>query len=148
MVGISLNPVQSHNSPTIDLNVALLQASVDGRIKNVKALLHEGSDPNTADAKGKTALHLAADKGHEEIVKRLLDCEQTNPTAVDQEGILALYVAARHNHVQVFKVLVEDPHITADMRSDIFIKFPKMKEAIITSFLLLFLILKETLWKD
>jgi ankyrin repeat protein len=52
---------------------ALMKACEENKMDNVKLLLKAGADMDAVDDKGNTAMDLAANKGHDEIVMLLLD---------------------------------------------------------------------------
>uniref|UniRef100_UPI00117F95B2 ankyrin repeat domain-containing protein n=1 Tax=Wolbachia endosymbiont of Nilaparvata lugens TaxID=357143 RepID=UPI00117F95B2 len=56
-----------------------------GNTNEVTRLISEGVSVNAVDDKGNPPLHLAAEKGHKEIVKILLD-KGTNVNAKDVDG--------------------------------------------------------------
>jgi len=82
------------------------------------ALLDGGADPNVADRHGKTALHVAAEEGQLELVKKLLSkganvnarTESSPPSdtifftlAGEQTPLL---IAAKYNHPEVMRALI------------------------------------------
>src|SRR5215210_6360201 len=60
----------------------LFSAARRGDAKAVADLLDQGVDVNSKTAYGATALHFAADKGHVEVVRLLLQ-RKANPNAAD-----------------------------------------------------------------
>ncbi|GLH09580.1 Transient receptor potential channel pyrexia [Gryllus bimaculatus] len=76
----------------------LHRAACKGRLLLLHDLLHSGVDPNAVDVNGWTALHLAADGGHSECVKILLDS--------DCNGWTALHCAAFNKWPECVKVLL------------------------------------------
>jgi ankyrin repeat protein len=57
---------------------------------------------NLRDSDGYTALHIAAQHGHEDVVKRLLDIPDIEADAVAKDGVTTPLVLARlkkHNRV-------------------------------------------------
>ena len=64
----------SGREPTVAEKTCLAQAANDGDCHTVNGLLGQGVQPNAAlDAEGRTALHIAAAKGHVGVVQALLD---------------------------------------------------------------------------
>lgn len=57
----------------VTLEAELLAAVERGDLPGVVAVLTAGADPNTADARGRTAVTVAAFSGHAEIVRELVD---------------------------------------------------------------------------
>lgn len=55
----------------------------------------------------KTVLHLAAENGHETVVKTLLQQKNLNVCAKDIKGSTALHCAARQGHHSIVKILIE-----------------------------------------
>lgn len=53
----------------------------------------------------RTALHLAAENGHSEVVEELVSAENINIS--DSEGFTALHLAARGGHVKTVEVLLK-----------------------------------------
>jgi len=56
-----------------DKSSDLLQAAKDGNLSVAQTLLIQDADPNTTNVHGISALMMASQKGHTEIVKLLLD---------------------------------------------------------------------------
>jgi ankyrin repeat protein len=52
---------------------ALMKASEHNLTENVKLLLEKGANPNMVDTRGRTAMEIASEKGHDELVMVLLD---------------------------------------------------------------------------
>lgn len=71
---------------TKDRQTALMVAATEGDEPTIEALLAAGADPALQDAKGKTALDLAREKGQAAVVRRL-------------EAVAAAPVYARKTHV-------------------------------------------------
>jgi len=61
-------------------------------VMTVEYLLAQGADPDLVDNRGRTALHVAAQRGHTEVVALLLE-NGADPTIADQAGLLARDVA-------------------------------------------------------
>ncbi|CAI9730586.1 L-asparaginase-like isoform X2 [Octopus vulgaris] len=94
--GASLNYM---DADSIGMHLCSLAA-----VDNVKALeswKRAGADLNTKDYMGSTALHVAANKGHEEAVQFLLR-NGANPKITDTNGRPAKYYAAKHNIGHLF----------------------------------------------
>ena len=53
--------------------VILRQAAFHGRVSSVRKLLELGADPGARDRDGFTPKHLAAQRGHLDVVKALID---------------------------------------------------------------------------
>lgn len=61
---------------------------------------------NEDDNRGWNALHFAAEKGHKDIVKKLIE-NGANKDATDNEGWTALHLAAANGHLDIVEKLVE-----------------------------------------
>ena len=72
----------------------------------MELLLKASADKHAADDCGSTALHLAATRGHSEVVKLLLEAG-AHKDAVDDYGVTALQLAAMCGHSNVVKLLLE-----------------------------------------
>merc|ERR1712048_832419 len=64
-----------------------------GRLDMVELLVEASADLNIRDEDGSTALMCAAEHGHMEIVKHLLQHPDINISATDNDGLTALSVA-------------------------------------------------------
>jgi hypothetical protein len=85
---------------------SLIAVAKKGDLVLARRLLRDGSDPNTRDAEGMTALMWAAAKGHPKMVHVLLD-QEADPHAQDHAGQTALHHAVTGKHRRVVHALVE-----------------------------------------
>ena len=84
---------------------SLVEASEKGDLNKVQQLLDSGADPNVEDYANHTALYYAAEKGHFNIAKLLLE----KGAKVDHEsGDSALLWACHYGHVDIVKLLIEN----------------------------------------
>jgi outer membrane protein assembly factor BamB len=85
----------------------LWEAARKGDATRVKELLSKGVDVNAKTKYGATALHFAADKGHFEVVRALLD-HKANVNAKDTfYNATPLTWAGYHDHWKVIQALLE-----------------------------------------
>lgn len=83
----------------------LVREAAQGHTATVQTLLSKGTDANTVDRDGKTALMLAAFEGHTSTVQLLLaNGVQVNST--DKDGSTALMLAASRGHTDVLQALL------------------------------------------
>jgi len=72
---------------------ALLNEARDGNLEMVKQLIALGADSGAADWKGRTGLHYAAEKGHDEIAMALMDAG-AKLDAKTTDGLTPLHCAS------------------------------------------------------
>jgi len=84
----------------------ITQASYQGLLSIVGALLHHGADPTAVNAEGINSLIAAASEGHQEIVATLLASGLLDIDAKDKDGTNALMAAAVRGHKEVIAQLV------------------------------------------
>jgi ankyrin repeat protein len=94
------NPTQAHK--------LLMTAIQLGNSEIVKILLAKGTNPLWKSDTTDTALHLAAFRGHHEIVRMLLNSEGTNIESRSRYGETALQISAGRGHEQVVRLLLEE----------------------------------------
>ncbi len=82
----------------------LIEAIRKGHPAVVHAFLVKGSDPNTRDANGGTALHWAASRGSVEIARLLLDAG-ADPSTTDGDGNTPLQVAQQKGRQKLVAML-------------------------------------------
>ncbi|KAJ0681783.1 putative cyclic nucleotide-binding domain, potassium channel, voltage-dependent, EAG/ELK/ERG [Helianthus annuus] len=103
--------------PNMSMN--LLTVAGTGNAAFLDELLKARLDPNISDSKGRTPLHIAASKGHEECVLVLLK-HACNMHLRDIYGNTALWDAIASNHHSVFRILlhwasISDPFIAGEL---------------------------------
>lgn len=81
-------------------------AARNGNIAMLNEFIHVGFDLNTQDAKGHTALTLAAYHGHQAMVERLIQAG-ANPCSQDQSGNTALMGAIFKGELKIAKLLMK-----------------------------------------
>ena len=86
------------------MNVQFFQAVREGRVQAMESLLARGISVNARDWNGTTALIVAVQIGHEDMVARLLDLG-ANPELVDINGLTALQYAKQLGHGQIEPLL-------------------------------------------
>jgi len=89
-----------------EYNTELMNASKDGDLASVKAILARGADIDQRNNKGKTALMFAVSEGNTEVT-RFLILQGADVDAVDQYGTSALIVAATAGHGDDVAALLE-----------------------------------------
>ncbi|MEN8197624.1 MAG: ankyrin repeat domain-containing protein [Pseudomonadota bacterium] len=84
----------------------LIEAIRKGHPVVVHAFLKKGSDPDSRDANGGTALHWAASRGNAEIARLLLDAG-ADPAATDREGNTPLQIAEKKGKAKLVDIFSE-----------------------------------------
>ena len=87
-------------------NSQLLEASYNGQVDLVRALLEEGADINKT-TNGRTPLVEASDNDHLEVVRILLE-RGADINKTDAAGNTPLYVASEAGNEEVVKILLEN----------------------------------------
>lgn len=89
----------------------LYRAAASGNAERVRELLRQGVDVNARDERERwTPLQKAANKGHEQIVKLLLDAKADTEVHTEFMGSpdkTALHLAAQQGHAAVIKMLLD-----------------------------------------
>ena len=101
---------------------AAAHAAQAGDIDGLKAALAVGAKANARDARGRTALMYAADKGYVLMVAPLL-AAGADPDVRAPDGATALFMAAAHGHSEIVALLME-------AGVEVSIKGPKGKTAV------------------
>ncbi|XP_022927691.1 integrin-linked protein kinase 1-like isoform X1 [Cucurbita moschata] len=108
----SLDPIRRSPGEDNDLSVPenldstmqLLFMACRGDVRGVQDLLNDGTDVNSIDLDGRTALHIAACEGHAEVVKFLLT-RKANIDARDRWGSTAAADAKYYGNIEVYTIL-------------------------------------------
>ena len=92
--------------PTLmeEMEIRLFHFAIKGDSAQVSVLLDKGICVNAVDYDGRTALHLASDRGNLETVELLLS-RSANTSILDRQGETALSLAARAKQIGVIKIL-------------------------------------------
>ena len=113
---INDHPVlQEDENMNFTFELALLEAVTAGNNEAVEFLLQlETVNIDHTNEEGKTALMLACERGHEDIVHSLLSAG-ANVNIQDNNGWTALMIAIEHNHISIIHMLLQanaNPHLT------------------------------------
>ncbi|KAG5248501.1 potassium channel family protein [Salix suchowensis] len=111
------NGEEEEDDPNIAFN--LLTIASTGNAAFLEELLKAKLDPDIGDSKGRTPLHLAASKGHEECVMVLLR-HGCDIHLRDINGNTALWEAISSKHHSIFRILyhyasISDQHTAGDL---------------------------------
>lgn len=85
---------------------AILWASHQGHDRVVKLLLQNDADATKSKLDGRTALTVAAHRGHVDCVRALLADQRTDANVKDSNGRTALWLAANSGHEQICTILL------------------------------------------
>jgi len=124
----STKAVEIHISNGVDIDypcptstgtmTALHFASQYGYTDLANYLLYWGADANAKDSKGFHALYRAAEHGHGEIVRILLDVVDPLNAIRNPGGFSPLYKAAREGNIAALEILLEDGRLPFDGRTE------------------------------
>ncbi|XP_031553067.1 histone-lysine N-methyltransferase EHMT1-like isoform X2 [Actinia tenebrosa] len=89
-----------------DMRTPLFDAVENNRIKTVIYLIDAGASLRVKDQGGMTLLHVAARRGHDEIIRILLDSKKFNINQKDDGGWTAIMWAAEDKMVETAKLLL------------------------------------------
>ncbi|KAA0031537.1 dual specificity protein kinase shkC-like isoform X1 [Cucumis melo var. makuwa] len=88
----------------LDSTMQLLFMACRGDVRGVEDLLNDGTDVNSIDLDGRTALHIAACEGHAAVVKLLLS-RKANIDARDRWGSTAAADAKYYGNTEIYNIL-------------------------------------------
>lgn len=102
-----------------NMSINLITVSGTGNANFLDELLKAGLDPDVGDSEGRTPLHIAASRGHEQCVVVLLK-HACSIHLKDFNGNTALWNAAAEKHQTIFNILyhwasVSDPYVSGDL---------------------------------
>jgi len=85
-----------------DENMALIERASCGDLEGVKTLIQQGDNVNTKNRYSKTALYIACENGHTDVVQYLLDSG-----ASVKFGAKPLIAAVKNDHYECAKLLLQ-----------------------------------------
>ncbi|XP_058097518.1 potassium channel KOR2-like [Magnolia sinica] len=89
-----------------ELALGVNGAAYHGDLYHLKGMINSGADPCKMDYDGRTALHLAASRGYEDIVRFLIQ-RGANVNCIDKFGNSPLLEAVKAGHDKVSALLVK-----------------------------------------
>ena len=87
-------------------DVPLIDAARQGDAAAVESLLKQGTDPNIAAGEGMTALHWAAERGHQKVVELLISSGAVVDTKTRIGKYTPLHLASRSGHGEATRLLL------------------------------------------
>ena len=107
--------LQEYENMNFTFELALLEAVIAGHNDAVEFLLQlKTVNIDHTNKEGKTALMLACERGHEDIVHSLLSAG-ANVNLQDNNGWTALMRAIRHNHISIINMLLTNVWELSDL---------------------------------
>ncbi|CAK9175688.1 unnamed protein product [Ilex paraguariensis] len=103
-----------------NMSINLLTVASTGNAAFLDELLKAKLDPDIGDSKGRTPLHIAASKGHEECVSVLLKHACNIHLQADVDGNTAMWDAIAAKYHSIFRMLyhyasISDPYTAGDL---------------------------------
>ena len=100
-------------------NQQLIRAAQDGKLPEVCNLLQDGADVNATFGFGTTALILASQNGHLDIVCELLKCDNIDVNHQGERGFTALMYAINKGHFNIVVELLKHDEVDVNRMDDI-----------------------------
>ena len=127
---INDHPVlQEDENMNFTFELALLEAVTAGNNEAIEFLLQlETVNIDHTNEEGRTALMLACERGHEDIVHSSLSAG-ANVNIQDNKGWTALMIASEHNHISIIHMLLQanaNPHLTISESNTLMIAILKI----------------------
>ncbi|XP_002441141.1 potassium channel AKT2 [Sorghum bicolor] len=119
MHGMKADDLLGDNTGEHDDDANVLTVAAMGNSGLLEDLLRAGKDADVGDAKGRTALHIAASNGYEDCVLVLLK-HACNVNIKDAQGNTAMWNAIAAGHHKIFNILyhfarASNPHAGGDV---------------------------------
>ena len=95
------------SAATFPSDLPLINAAQEGDVGAVESLLKQGADPNAATGDGMTALHWAAERGHQKVIELLISSGAAVDTRTRIGKYTPLHLASRGGHGGIARVLLE-----------------------------------------
>ena len=95
------------SAATFPSDVPLINAAQQGDVSAVESLLKQGADPNAAAGDGMTALHWAAERGHQKVIELLISSGAALDTKTRIGKYTPLHLASRGGHGGVTRLLLK-----------------------------------------
>jgi|GEM_PF-4319136 len=73
---------------------------------------------NFTTSSGKTALHLASEKGNHQILAKLIKLKNVNVNHIDENGATVLHLACENHSIRQVKLLLEHPQINVNLQDN------------------------------
>eukprot|EP00240_Pyramimonas_obovata_P012128 CAMPEP_0118951898 /NCGR_PEP_ID=MMETSP1169-20130426/53898_1 /TAXON_ID=36882 /ORGANISM="Pyramimonas obovata, Strain CCMP722" /LENGTH=139 /DNA_ID=CAMNT_0006899041 /DNA_START=97 /DNA_END=513 /DNA_ORIENTATION=+ len=102
-----LLPAKPNLASKFMVNKCLALAARSGSVEAVQYLLTQGANLNYKDRHGRSAIMIASLKGHQSLVKFLLEAKASLACADDLEGFTSLHLAAMRGNNEILKMLLD-----------------------------------------
>ncbi|QLE79581.1 glutaminase A [Francisella sp. Scap27] len=101
---LKINPIENRMMVESNLTFELIWAASTGDLTEVRRSVALGADINKGDYDNRTALHLAAAEGHDDVVRYLLN-KGADVSTKDRWGMKAIDDAKTNSHDDIIKIL-------------------------------------------
>ncbi len=99
-------------------DTSMLRAAAEGQEVVVQRLLENGAELESKNNNSQTPLSLAAEEGHEAMVKLLLSRDDVAADSRDEGDRTPLFCAAKGGHEAIVKLLLSRDDVAADSRDN------------------------------
>ena len=109
---LDLYPPEIDHWNPYDVGATPLHASAElGRIEIFKLIIQKAENKNPETISGSTPMHIAAWKGHNQIIQVLMEDDKVgDKNPANENGITPMHLAAINGHTETFEILMESVH--------------------------------------
>ncbi len=94
-----------------------MESAIDGNLQVVRDLLGAGANVNAQGSDGRTALFVASQEGHLEVIKLLLQTDKVDVNLQTTNGETALHASSLYGHLEVVRELLQNNKVDVNLQT-------------------------------